>query len=61
MADVLMMGMAENPSKFDLIEQEQLAAQMLAVLDAHFKRPDCDEKLMIIKVAHQQIEATRLP
>lgn len=39
-------------------QQEQLAAQVVAVLDAHFKRPTIDEKLAILKAARQQVEAT---
>jgi hypothetical protein len=60
MAKVLgIVGTAREP-KFGLIEQEQLAAQVVAVLDAHFKRPTADEKLAILNTARQQVEATRL-
>jgi hypothetical protein len=60
MANVLEMPGQQQEPKFGLIEKEQLAAQMLAVLDAHFKRPDCEEKLAILNVARQQVEATQL-
>jgi hypothetical protein len=59
MAEILEMGQREATPRFGLIEQEQLAAQMVAVLDAHFKRPDYEEKLSILKAARQQVEATR--
>jgi hypothetical protein len=60
MAELYEMGSVEREPKFGLIEQEQLAAQAVAVLDAHFKRPTCDEKLAILKAACQQVEAMRL-
>ncbi|QEE27282.1 hypothetical protein FTW19_04200 [Terriglobus albidus] len=61
MANVIEMetGVSREP-KFGLLEKEQLAAQMIAVLDAHFKRPDYEEKLAILETARQQIEAMRL-
>lgn len=60
MAKVLGMNGAIEASRFGLIEQEQLAAQVVAILDAHFKRPNADEKLTILNAARQQVEATRL-
>ena len=45
--------------RISLILKEQLAAQAVAVIDAHWKRPDADEKLAILKAACQQVEATR--
>jgi hypothetical protein len=59
MAEFYEMGSTEREPKFGLIEKEQLAAQAVAVLDAHFKRPTCEEKLAILKAACQQVEATR--
>jgi hypothetical protein len=59
MSNILEMGQRQNTPRFGLIEQEQLAAQMVAVLDAHFKRPDYEEKLAILNAARQQVEATR--
>jgi hypothetical protein len=60
MARVIGIGERVEP-KFGLIEQDQMAAQVVAILDAHFKRPNADEKLEILKAARQQVEATRLP
>lgn len=60
MAELIRMNGTEEP-RFGLIEREQLAAQMLAILDAHFKRPSADEKLAILIAARQQVEATLPP
>jgi hypothetical protein len=60
MADILDMNRGEIVPRIGLIEQEQLAAQAVAVLDASFKRPTADEKLAILKAACQQVEAMRL-
>ena len=43
--------------RFDLIDQEQLAAQVVAVMDAHFQRPSHNEKITILRKAEQQIRA----
>ena len=41
----------------NLIEKEQLAAQIVAVMDAHLSRPDAGLKQQILKLADQQIDA----
>jgi hypothetical protein len=41
--------------RFDVIDQEQLAAQVVAIMDAHFQRPSRTEKLHILKLASQQL------
>lgn len=41
--------------KFDLLDQEMLAAQVVAIMDAHFERPDFEQKLRILELAKQQI------
>lgn len=46
--------MQERP-RFDAIDQEQLAAQLVAVMDAHFQRPSIDEKRQILKLAASQL------
>jgi hypothetical protein len=43
--------------RFDLVDQEQLAAQLVAVMDAHFQRPDSQKKRHILRLAANQIEA----
>jgi len=47
-------------SRFDLIDQEQLAAQLVAVMDAHFQRPDAEAKVRILRLAEGQIAAKRI-
>jgi len=41
----------------DLIEQEQLAAQILAIMDARFQRPTAEQKCHILRRAESQIMA----
>ena len=41
----------------NVIEKEQLAAQMVAVMDAHFSRPDAEQKKRLLNLASQQIDA----
>lgn len=41
--------------RFDVEDQEQLAAQVVAVMDAHFQRPSADQKRHILKLAEGQI------
>lgn len=43
--------------RFDVIEQEQLAAQIVAVMDAHFRRPTAAQKRHILKLAAEQVKA----
>jgi hypothetical protein len=43
--------------RFDVVEQEQLAAQVVAVMDAHFHRPTAQEKNRILQLAAEQISA----
>lgn len=43
--------------RLDVLAQEQLAAQIVSVMDAHFKRPEADEKKYILSLAAQQIRA----
>lgn len=41
--------------RFDVVEQEQLAAQIVAVMDAHFQRLTADQKRHILSLAEGQI------
>jgi hypothetical protein len=41
----------QDRNRFDIIDQEQLAAQLVAVMDAHFQRPNIEEKQHILKLA----------
>jgi hypothetical protein len=40
--------------RFDVIDQEQLAAQIVAVMEAHFQRPKFDEWINVLRLAMQQ-------
>jgi hypothetical protein len=50
-------GRESARNRFDLIDQEQLAAQVVAIMNAHFHRPSDDEKREILSLATQQIRA----
>ncbi len=41
--------------RFDVIDQEQLAAQIVAVMEAHFQRPKIDEQLSVLRLAIHQV------
>jgi hypothetical protein len=43
--------------RLEPVAQEQLAAQLVAVMEAHFLRPDADEKNRILHLASEQISA----
>ena len=43
--------------RFDVVDQEQLAAQVVAIMDAHFTRPTADQKKRILRLAEAQIRA----
>lgn len=43
--------------RFDVVEQEQLAAQLIAVMQAHFQRPSPDQMRRILRLAADQIRA----
>lgn len=45
----------EERHRFDIIDQEQLAAQLVAIMNAHFQRPTKDEQLHILNLAKQQL------
>lgn len=52
-----------KPNHCDLnaIEQEQMAAQIVSIMDAHFRRPGSTEKKWILTLAAQQITAQESP
>lgn len=51
--------MLDRP-RFDPIDQEQLAAQVVALMDAHFQRPSVEEKRAILTKAEKQIQGAIL-
>jgi hypothetical protein len=52
--------MSECRNRFDLLDQEQLAAQIVAIMDAHFQRPSLAEKKAILRLASGQIDAAAM-
>ncbi len=44
--------------RFDLIDQEQLAAQVVAVMDAHFQRLSAENKIDVLRRAGDQIRSS---
>lgn len=46
-----------NRTRFNEIDREQLAAQLVAVMDAHFLRPTTAEKQSILERASRQLLA----
>lgn len=47
--------------RFDVVDKEQLAAQVVAIIDAHFTRPTADQKRLILRLAESQITASVEP
>lgn len=50
----------KQEQRIDLFLKKQLAAQAVAVIDAHFVRPSPEEKLWILEDAIRQVRATEL-
>ncbi len=51
------MNTTEDRHRFDLIDKEQMAAQIVALMGAHFQRPSISEKLFVLKLAAEQVRA----
>jgi len=45
----------QNRPRFDEIDREQLAAQLVSVMNAHFQRPNAEEKRYILQIAARQV------
>ena len=41
--------------RFDYVDEVQLAAQVNAVMDAHLRRPNREEKLKVLRLAAEQL------
>jgi hypothetical protein len=52
-------SMNSLPPSLDAADRAQLAAQVLAVIEAHFHRPSLDETGDVLRMAQQQAEAKR--
>ena len=46
-----------DAADFNAIAREQLAAQLVAIMDAHFHRPTLEEKQRILELAARQIRS----
>lgn len=57
MSNVIKFGGEEKPSGDVLIRREQLAAQVVAVMQSHFSRPSSEEMKEILRCAQWQITA----
>lgn len=57
MSNVIKFGGETKPSGDELIRREQIAAQVVAVMQAHFSRPGPDEMKEILRCAEGQITA----
>ena len=44
-----------SDNRFDAVEKEQLAAQVVALMNAHFHRPTAEEKRFILRLAADQL------
>ena len=43
-------------ARFDLIDQEILIGQLIAIMDAHWHRPDAAEKLTLLQRASRRVQ-----
>jgi hypothetical protein len=48
-------------SSGDLLKREQIAAQIVAIMQAHFSRPEPQEMQEILHCAKGQVDALTLP
>jgi hypothetical protein len=60
MGKILGMGPGQANDAFGVIEREQLAAQVIAIMQAHFRRPGPQEMNQVLVTAQKQLEAMRL-
>ena len=57
---IIQMGGEQPPSGELLIRREQIAAQVVAVMQAHFSRPGQEEMKEILRCAEGQVTALQL-
>ena len=60
MSNVIKFGGELRPTAEELLRREQIAAQVVAVMQAHFSRPGPEEMKQILKCAEGQIIALGL-
>jgi len=57
MAKVISFGNNPSPRSLGVLEREQLAAQIVAIMQAHFTRPGPEEMKEILHSAVEQVTA----
>jgi len=60
MSNVIQFGGETKPDGATLIRREQMAAQVVAIMRAHFSRPGPEEMREILRCAEGQITALEL-
>lgn len=60
MSKVIQFGGETKTSGAELIQREQIAAQVVAVMQAHFSRPGPEEMKQILQCAEGQVTALEL-
>jgi hypothetical protein len=57
MSNVIKFGVEQKPTAEELLRREQIAAQVVAVMQAHFSRPGPEEMKQILECAEGQVTA----
>lgn len=60
MSNVIKFGGEQKPTAEELLRREQIAAQIVAVMQAHFSRPGPEEMKQILECADGQVTALEL-
>jgi hypothetical protein len=60
MSNVIKFGGESKPTGEELLRREQIAAQIVAVMQAHFSRPGPEEMKQILQCAEGQVTALEL-
>jgi hypothetical protein len=60
MSNVIKFGGDKKPDAQELLRREQIAAQIVAIMQAHFSRPGPDEMKQILQCAEGQVTALQL-
>jgi len=60
MSNVIKFGGKQAISGQELLKREQIAAQIVAIMQAHFSRPGPEEMKQILQCAEEQVTALEL-
>jgi hypothetical protein len=60
MGNIIKFGGESKPTGEELLRREQIAAQIVAVMQAHFSRPGPEEMKQILECAEGQVTALEL-